>query len=115
MAANHATKGLKHRLETERTIEHREDTLSKGVVEPASAVATARLRWPHQDDGGSRVDPAKQLENAVSGGPGISLGLHRHLQIDESDVNLLAGHQIRRIPAATGLQAPDAHGVEQPG
>ena len=114
MTTNHAAKGLEHRLETQGTIKDREDALAKGVVEPANTVATTRLRGSHQDDRGCRIHAAEQLKDSMAGRPGISIALHGHLEVDQSDVDLLPGDQIRRIPTTSGLETPDPHGVEKP-
>ena len=79
VTVNDATKGLEHRLEAQRTIKDREDTLPEGVVEPANTVAAARLRWSHQDDRRCRIDPAQQLKDPMAGRPWVSFGVHGHL------------------------------------
>ena len=114
VTTNHATKGLEHRLESQGTIKDRKDALSKGIVEPTNAVASARLRRSHQDDRRSRIDTAEQLKDPVTGRPRVSLVLHGHFQVDQGDMDLLAGDQIRGIPATSGLQAPHPHGVQEP-
>ena len=50
----------------------------------------------------------------MSRGPDVSLGLHGHLQVDEGDVDLLPADEGGRFATAPGLQASNAHGVQQP-
>ncbi len=115
MPPDHPAEGFEHGLDAQRAVEYGEDTLSKGVVETTDALTPARLSRTDEDDRRGWIHSAKDLKHLLARPALVAIGLHGEFEVDQRDVDFLLLDQSGGISAASGLQASNPEGVQQPG